>query len=67
MTQDAQGEFSYVKTPSVFTLGLEAEWRINDRWAVFAEGRNLTGSALYEWLHYYSDSAEGLFGVKFSF
>jgi hypothetical protein len=67
MTQDAQGEFSYVKTPSVFTLGLEAEWRINDRWAVFAEGRNLTGSALYEWLHYYSDSAEGLFGVKMSF
>ena len=67
MTQDAQGEFSYVKTPSAFTLGLEAEWRINDRWAVFAEGRNLTGSALYEWLHYYSDSAEGLFGVKFSF
>lgn len=67
MTQDVQGEFSYVKTPSVFTLGLEAEWRINDRWAVFAEGRNLTGSAIYEWLHYYSDSAEGLFGVKMSF
>ena len=67
MTQDAQGEFSYVKTPSAFTLGLEAEWRINDRWAVFAEGRNLTGSAIYEWLHYYSDSAEGLLGVKMSF
>ena len=67
MTQDAQGEFSYVKTPGTFTLGLEAEWRINERWAVFAEGRNLAGSAIYEWLHYYSDSPEGLLGVKFSF
>lgn len=59
--------FSYVQTPSAFTLGLEAEWRINDHWGVFAEGRNLTGSAVYEWLHYYSDSPEGLLGVKFSF
>jgi hypothetical protein len=67
MTQDAQGEFSYVKTPGTFTLGLEAEWRINERWAVFAEGRNLAGSAIYEWLHYYSDSPEGLLGVKLSF
>jgi hypothetical protein len=59
--------FSYVETSDTFTLGLEAEWRINDRWAVFAEGRNLTGSKVYEWLYYYRNTAEGLLGVKYTF
>lgn len=70
--QDAGGEgnlpsFVATKTDSTFTLGVEAEWRINDRWAVFAEGRNLTGSKVYEWLHYYRDTAQGLVGLKFNF
>ena len=59
--------FVATKTDSTFTLGLDAEWRINDNWAVFAEGRNLTGSKVYEWLHYYRDSAQGIVGVKFNF
>lgn len=59
--------FEATKTDSTFTLGLDAEWRINDNWAVFAEGRNLTGSKVYEWLHYYRDSAQGIVGVKFNF
>lgn len=59
--------FSYVKTDATFTLGIEAEYRINDRWRVYAEGRNLTGSRVYEWLYYYRDTAEGIIGVKMSF
>ncbi|MBR4994627.1 MAG: hypothetical protein IKY82_01050 [Alistipes sp.] len=68
MTKDAStDEFSFVKTPNTFTLGVEAEWRINSHWAVFAEGRNLTGSTLYDWLYYYSNTPEGLLGVKLTF
>ena len=60
---------SYVatQTSNTINLGLDVEWRINTRWAVFAEGRNLTGSKLYEWLHYYTDSAQCMVGAKFSF
>lgn len=58
--------FVATKTNSTFTLGLDAEWRINERWAVFAEGRNLTGSKVYDWLHYYRDTAQCLVGVKFN-
>lgn len=60
---------SYVatQTSNTINLGLDVEWRINTRWAVFAEGRNLTGSKLYEWLHYYTDSVQCMVGAKFSF
>ena len=60
-------KFGYVKTDATFTLGIEAEYRINDRWRVYAEGRNLTGSTIYEWLNYYRNTAEGVLGVKMSF
>ncbi|MBP3474097.1 MAG: hypothetical protein J6J91_04470 [Alistipes sp.] len=56
-----------VKTDGTFLVGAEVEWRINDRWGVYAEGRNLAGSNIYEWLCYYTDSPQGLLGVKFSF
>ena len=59
--------FVATQTDPTFTVGLDAEWRINDNWAVFAEGRNLTGSRVYEWLHYYRDTAECLVGLKFNF
>lgn len=59
--------FTATKTDSTFTVGVDAEWRINDHWAVFAEGRNLTGSKVYEWLHYYRDTAQGIAGLKFNF
>jgi lipopolysaccharide assembly outer membrane protein LptD (OstA) len=59
--------FVATQTDATFTVGLDAEWRINDNWAVFAEGRNLTGSRVYEWLHYYRDTAECLVGLKFNF
>lgn len=60
-------DFTSCKTPSTFTLGVEAQWRINNRWAVYLEGRNLTGSTIYEWLCYYRNTAQGLAGVKFTF
>ena len=59
--------FGYTKTDATFLLGVKAEYRINDRWRVYAEGRNLTGSRVYEWLNYYRDTAEGIVGVKMSF
>jgi hypothetical protein len=59
--------FGYTKTDATFLLGVKAEYRINDRWSVYAEGRNLTGSRVYEWLNYYRDTAEGIVGVKMSF
>lgn len=68
---DATGErvqrFSYVKTDSTLRLGIEAEWRVCDRLAIFAEGRNLTCSKVYEWLNYYYDTPQALFGVKMTF
>ncbi len=64
---DKTSKFGYVKTAGTFTLGVEAEYRINERWTVYAEGRNLTGSDIYEWLHYYRPTAEGIVGVKMSF
>ena len=60
-------DFASYKTPSTFTLGVEAQWRIDSRWAVYAEGRNLTGSTIYEWACYYKNTAQGLLGVKFNF
>lgn len=65
-SKDGKPQFSYTRTNDTLTLGVEAEWRINDRWAVYAEGRNLTGSRVYEWLNYYRSSAEGMLGVKFT-
>ena len=59
-------QFSYTRTDNTLTLGVEFEWRIADRWSVYAEGRNLTGSKVYEWLHYYRSTPEGLLGVKFT-
>ena len=64
---DDNSQMSYIKTDGTFTLGVEAEWRINERWAEYAEGRNLTGSKVYEWLHYYKYSPQGLVGAKFTF
>ena len=63
----AKPQFGYTKTDATFLLGVQAEYRINDRWRVYAEGRNLTGSKVYEWLNYYRHSAEGIVGVKMSF
>lgn len=59
--------FGYIKTDNTFTLGLSAEWRVCERFAIYAEGRNLTGSKIYEWLRYYKDSAQGLLGIKMTF
>ena len=59
--------FTATITDPTFTVGLDAEWRFNEHWAVFAEGRNLSGSTVYEWLHYYRDTAQGMVGVKFNF
>ena len=67
LTMGADSQMTYTQTDGTFTLGLEAEWRINERWAAFVEGRNLTGSRIYEWLNYYTDSAQGLVGFKFTF
>ena len=64
---EAKPTFGYTKTDATFLLGVEAEYRINDRWRVYAQGRNLTGSKVYEWLNYYRHSAEGIVGVKMSF
>ena len=59
--------YGYVKTNNTFSLGLSAEWRVCERIAVFAEGRNLTGSRIYEWLNYYQNTPQGLLGVKMTF
>ena len=59
--------FGYTTTDNVFSLGLTAEWRVCERLAVFAEGRNLTGSTIYEWLHYYKNTPQGLIGIKMTF
>lgn len=59
--------YGYTKTDNVFNLGLRAEWRVGERLAVFAEGRNLTGSRIYEWLNYYQNTPQGLLGVKMTF
>ena len=63
---DGKPQFGYTQTNGTLTLGVEVEWRINDKWAVYAEGRNLTGSKVYEWLHYYRSTPEGMLGVKFT-
>ena len=65
--EDLKPSFGYTKTDATFLLGVQAEYRINDRWSVYAEGRNLTGSRVYEWLNYYRDTAEGIVGVNMSF
>ena len=66
LSEDGLPQFGYTKTNATLTLGVEVEWRITDRWAVYAEGRNLTGSKVYEWLNYYRSTPEGMLGVKFS-
>ena len=60
-------KYSYITTKGYFDLGLQAEYRITERWVAFAEGRNLTGSNIHEWLNYYRSSVEGMLGVKFTF
>ena len=61
------GTLGLYRTPSTFCINLDVEWRINERWAVYAEGRNLAGSTVYDWAYYYYDTAQGLLGVKFTF
>jgi lipopolysaccharide assembly outer membrane protein LptD (OstA) len=67
LTMGADSQMTYTQTDGTLKLGLEAEWRINEHWAVFVEGRNLAGSRIYEWLNYYTDSPQGLAGFKFTF
>ena len=66
LSEDGLPQFTYTRTDGTLTLGIEVEWCINDHWAVYAEGRNLTGSKVYEWLNYYRSTPEGMLGVKFS-
>ena len=67
MSMTPTGDFEVVRTPSTFRLGVSVEWRVSDRWAVFAEGRNLTGSKVYEWAYYYYDTPQGVLGAKITF
>lgn len=67
MSMTPAGDFEVVRTPSTFRLGVSVEWRVSDRWAVFAEGRNLTGSKVYEWAYYYYDTPQGVLGAKITF
>lgn len=59
--------YGYIQTHPTIMVNLDAQWRINERWAVFAQGRNLTGGKLYDWLHYYRHSPQCVVGVKFGF
>lgn len=67
MSLAPNGDFEVVRTPATFQLGLNVEWRVNDRWAAFAEGRNLTGSKVYEWAYYYYDTPQFVLGAKITF
>lgn len=67
LTMGADSQMTYTQTDGTLKLGLEAEWRINEHWTVYVEGRNLAGSRIYEWLNYYTDSPQGLAGFKFTF
>jgi len=60
-------QFSYIKTRNTVSLNLCAEYRVNDRISVYAEGRNLTGSNIYEWLNYYYTTPRAMLGVKMTF
>lgn len=59
--------FGYQRTDGTFLVGVDAEYRVNDRWSIFAEGRNLAGSKIYDWLGYYRDTQQCLLGVKITF
>ncbi len=73
MTLNApQGEnqpatYGYVKTGGTLQLGVNVEWRISNRMALFAEGHNLTASKVYEWLGYYDSTPQAMLGVKMTF
>ena len=66
-TADHEAYNGWVSTDGEFELGALIEWQINDRWGVYVEGRNLTGSQIQEWLHYYTSSPQGMVGVKMNF
>ena len=66
-TADHEAYNGWVSTDGEFELGALIEWQINDRWGVYVEGRNLTGSQIHEWLHYYTSSPQGMVGVKMNF
>ena len=66
-TADHEAYNGWVSTDGEFELGALIEWQINDRWGVYVEGRNLTGSQIHEWLHYYTSSPQGMAGVKMNF
>lgn len=66
-TPEREAYNGWVSTKGEFELGAMVEWQINDRWGVYLEGRNLTGSEIHEWLHYYTSSPQGLLGVKMNF
>lgn len=66
--EDAAGpHFSCVTTRNTVSLNLNVEYRINNRISVYAEGRNLTGSNIYEWLCYYYTTPRAMLGVKMTF
>lgn len=66
-TDSSTPAFSYVRTRNTLSLGVNVEWRMSDRIALYAEGRNLTGSNIYEWLGYYYTTPRAMLGVKMTF
>lgn len=54
-------------TDAELQLGAKVEWQVSDRWGLYLEGRNLTGSEIHEWLHYYTSSPQAFVGVKMNF
>lgn len=57
----------YSSVAPMVDLGLGVDFKINDRWAVYAEGDNLAGSKLYHDPHYPSIGAKVTAGVKINF
>ena len=58
------GEFT---APATADVSLWAEYAVTRRLAVFAEGRNLANTTLYDWANYYRNSINFRAGVKIDF
>ena len=66
-SENLPATYGYIKTGGTLCLSANVEWRISNRIALFAEGRNLAGSKVYEWLGYYYSTPRAMLGVKMTF
>ena len=67
ITDLSNGSFDVIKMPLTFDLGAGVSYRVNRMVEVFADGKNLLNSKIYDYAHYLRPGIGFMLGVKMDF